>query len=122
MELENSYRGYSGECTWLCAIAKNLCMDSFRKRRENVELDEETPASVDIEKMMMDKAASSILGLSVFLAPYVICNIPPLQFLKDKRGLTVMMWDTLWVLPYAVKTFGHGGNLPECEDGSKGVF
>lgn len=42
-------------------------------------------------------AASSILGLSVFLAPYVICNISLPQFLKDKRGLTVMMWDTLWL-------------------------
>ena len=55
---KNSYRGDSDECTWLCAIAKNLCMDSFRKRRENAMLDEETPASVDLEKMMMDKAAS----------------------------------------------------------------
>lgn len=55
---KNGYRGDSSECTWLCAIAKNLCMDSFRKRRESVALDEDTPASVDIEKMMMDKSAS----------------------------------------------------------------
>ena len=55
---KNSYRGDSSEYTWLCAIARNLCMDSFRKRRENEVLDEETPASVDLEKMMMDKAAS----------------------------------------------------------------
>ena len=270
---KNSYRGDSGECTWLCAIAKNLCVDSFRKRRENVELDEETPASVDIEKMMMDKAASlqihqilhsleepykevfslrvfgelsfqtigqifgktenwarvthhrarlkiqeknniltiherkerrktftvgiitaaillvpvmiclicnlvighaldwffivlasmlvvaslttlplvvekrkwvwaiigftvsllflllvcciytrgswflvaaasSILGLSVFLVPYVICNIPLPQFLKDKRGLTVMMWDTLWlyILIAVCGIFVHAGS------------
>lgn len=57
-------------------------------------------------------AASSILGLSVFLAPYVICNIPLPQFLKDKRGLTVMMWDTLWlyILIAVCGIFIHAGS------------
>lgn len=55
---KDGYRGDAGEYTWLCAIAKNLCMDSFRKKHEKEMLSEEAPASVDIEKMMMDKDAS----------------------------------------------------------------
>ena len=55
---KSSYRGEAGELTWLCAIAKNLCMDIFRKKYENVELDEKTPDCIDIERMMMDKAVS----------------------------------------------------------------
>lgn len=55
---KSGYRGEAGERTWLCAIAKNLCMDIFRKKYENVALDEETPDVVDIEKMMMDKSDS----------------------------------------------------------------
>lgn len=55
-------------------------------------------------------AVSSVLGLSVFLAPYVICNIPLTPLLKNKKGLTVMVWDTLWiyVLIAVCGLFVHG--------------
>lgn len=42
-------------------------------------------------------AVSSVLGISVFLAPYVICNIPLPKALADKKGLLVMGWDTIWL-------------------------
>ena len=42
-------------------------------------------------------AVSCILGISVFLAPYVVCNIPLPQSLRSKKGLLVMCWDTLWL-------------------------
>ena len=58
MKSKSSYRKEASERTWLCAIAKNICMDRFRKKHENEMLSEEMPASVDIEKMMMDKDAS----------------------------------------------------------------
>lgn len=31
--MHSNYKGQSGERTWLCAIAKNLCMDMFRKNK-----------------------------------------------------------------------------------------
>ncbi len=55
---QNSYRREASECTWLCAIAKNLCMDSFRKRHKNESLDQEIPAIENIENMMLDKESS----------------------------------------------------------------
>lgn len=55
---KESYRGDSSEITWLCAIAKNLCMDILRKQSRQEELKEETPSSADIEKMVMDRDAS----------------------------------------------------------------
>lgn len=42
-------------------------------------------------------AVSCILGISVLLAPYVICNIPFPKTLSDKKGLLVMGWDTIWL-------------------------
>lgn len=42
-------------------------------------------------------AVSCLFGLSVLLMPYVICNISLPRFLKNKKGLAVMIWDTLWL-------------------------
>lgn len=42
-------------------------------------------------------AVSCIFGLSVFLMPYVICNIPLPKTLQNKKGLLTMLWDTLWL-------------------------
>lgn len=42
-------------------------------------------------------AASCILGISIFLAPYLVYHIPLPPFLADKKGLLVMVWDTLWL-------------------------
>lgn len=40
MTTKASYRGKSGEYTWLCAIAKNLCNDFFRSKGRTTELSE----------------------------------------------------------------------------------
>lgn len=40
MTTKASYRGKSGEYTWLCAIAKNLCNDFFRSKGRTAELSE----------------------------------------------------------------------------------
>lgn len=42
-------------------------------------------------------AVSCILGLSIVFAPYVICNLELPNWMQNKRGLTVMLWDTLWL-------------------------
>ena len=34
----HSYQGRSGELTWLCAIAKNACMDHLRKKSGKVNI------------------------------------------------------------------------------------
>ena len=41
LKTEKGYSGKSSELTWLCAIAKNLCMDVFRKQSRLQELSEE---------------------------------------------------------------------------------
>ena len=42
-------------------------------------------------------AVSCMLGLSIVLAPYVIHHIPLPKFLRNQKGLLVMVWDTLWL-------------------------
>ena len=39
----HSYEGRSGELTWLCAIAKNACMDHLRKKSGKVNIPLEEP-------------------------------------------------------------------------------
>lgn len=39
--MKSEFQGNSSELTWLCAIAKNLCTDEFRKRRKEAVFDEE---------------------------------------------------------------------------------
>lgn len=54
--MKGNYRGESGEWTWLCAIARNLCMDFLKKRKKQQELPRELPdQDTNIEKMMEDK-------------------------------------------------------------------
>lgn len=55
MKSRNNYRGEASEFTWLCAIAKNLCMDVLRKQSKHEDLKEEVPVAVNIEKMLVDK-------------------------------------------------------------------
>ena len=38
MSAKASYKGQSSEYTWLCAIAKNLCMDHFRAEEKTAKL------------------------------------------------------------------------------------
>lgn len=50
-----SYKGSSGEFTWLCAIAKNTCMDVFRRGNKTAELSEDLPAETNIEQLLTDE-------------------------------------------------------------------
>lgn len=45
--MRSEFQGKSSERTWLCAIAKNLCMDELRKRQKEAVYDEETAETVD---------------------------------------------------------------------------
>ena len=50
-----SYKGKSSEFTWLCAIAKNACMDVFRKQSRFSEMPEELPSEANVEQMLEDE-------------------------------------------------------------------
>ncbi len=39
--MRSEFQGRSSELTWLCAIAKNLCTDEYRKRQKEAVCDEE---------------------------------------------------------------------------------
>lgn len=54
MTSKSSYKGDSSEFTWLCAIAKNLCMDLFRKNGRTTELTEEHEAIEDASNNLDD--------------------------------------------------------------------
>ena len=63
LKSREQYKGVSSEFTWLCAIAKNACMDVLRRESRFGEYDEEAlserPADgVSIEKMLEDEAAT----------------------------------------------------------------
>lgn len=45
--MKSEFQGKSSELTWLCAIAKNLCTDEFRKRKRQAAFDEETADAAD---------------------------------------------------------------------------
>jgi len=48
--MKSKFQGNSSELTWLCAIAKNLCTDEFRKRKKEAAFDEEIPGHAGQEK------------------------------------------------------------------------
>lgn len=54
MTSKSSYKGDSSESTWLCAIAKNLCMDLFRKSGRTTELTDEHEAIADTNNRLDD--------------------------------------------------------------------
>lgn len=39
----------------------------------------------------------TIFGLSVMFMPYIICHIPLPKFLRNKKALLTMLWDTVWL-------------------------
>lgn len=45
MTAKSAWKGASGEFTWLCAIAKNLCSDYFREAKRFKEFPEDTDLS-----------------------------------------------------------------------------
>lgn len=48
--MKSEFQGNSSELTWLCAIAKNLCTDEFRKRKKEAVCDEEVPGHTEQTK------------------------------------------------------------------------
>ena len=46
--MKSEFQGRSSELTWLCAIAKNLCTDEFRKRKKEAVFDEEIMDDTDL--------------------------------------------------------------------------
>ena len=55
----STYRGGSEEVTWLCAIAKNLFVDEYRRRSRHTELSEEqTDSSESVERIVEKKDSS----------------------------------------------------------------
>lgn len=45
--MKSEFQGKSSELTWICAIAKNLCTDEFRKRKKEAVYDEEAIDTAD---------------------------------------------------------------------------
>lgn len=45
--MKSEFLGKSSELTWLCAIAKNLCTDEFRRRKKDAVFDEEIVDNTD---------------------------------------------------------------------------
>ncbi|HKM34777.1 MAG TPA: RNA polymerase sigma factor [Lachnospiraceae bacterium] len=59
MKSENSFQGKASVNTWLCAIAKNACLDILRKQNRFTELDEEEiPSEQNMEQLLEDKRTS----------------------------------------------------------------
>ncbi len=52
-----SYKGRSSEYTWLCAIAKNLCMDHFRTEEKTAKLTDINENLADHRRMEDDFVA-----------------------------------------------------------------
>ena len=56
-------------------------------------------------------AVPTVFGLSVAFLPFIIGNITLPDQLKDKKALTVVVWDVLWLLlTIAVETIPQHGN------------
>lgn len=52
---DKSFKGASSEFTWLCAIAKNTCIDELRKKSGLEELKEELAQNDNLEQMLEDE-------------------------------------------------------------------
>ena len=57
---KSGFRGESSEVTWLCAIARNLCLDEMRRQSKSMEMDfdEEMDSGINIEAEVEDRDAS----------------------------------------------------------------
>ena len=49
------HRGAASEFTWLCAIAKNTCMDELRKQSKRGDTPKDIISDTNVEKMLEDK-------------------------------------------------------------------
>ncbi len=52
---EKKYRGDSGEFTWLCAIAKNTCIDELRKTSKTGEMTDDLPCETNVAQLLEDE-------------------------------------------------------------------
>ena len=50
-----AHRGDASEFTWLCAIAKNACMDELRKQSKRGDSPKEIVADTNVAQMLEDK-------------------------------------------------------------------
>lgn len=55
MKTESKYRGNANELTWLCAIAKNACMDELRRQSRYRDFDEDIISDENVEKLLEDE-------------------------------------------------------------------
>ncbi len=70
--MRSRFLGKSSELTWLCAIAKNLCVDALRAKNKTGEIANDTQAPTNVEQMVMDKASTLAIhqALHVMEEPY----------------------------------------------------
>ncbi len=52
---QKGYRGNSSEFTWLCAIAKNTCIDALRKTSKICEMTDDLPSETNVEQILEDE-------------------------------------------------------------------
>ena len=52
---QKGYRGNSSEFTWLCAIAKNTCIDALRKTSKLCEMTDDLPSETNVEQILEDE-------------------------------------------------------------------
>lgn len=55
LKAKTGYRGEASEFTWLCAIAKNTCIDEMRKQERLRDSKEEVVSDINVEKLLEDK-------------------------------------------------------------------
>lgn len=58
LKTKNPCCGRANELTWLCAIAKNTCIDEFRRQSRLQEWNDEIPSNENMEKMLEDENAT----------------------------------------------------------------
>ena len=63
--MKSTFRGESKELTWLCAIAKNLCMDVLRKKKTEEYKEEEAESNINVEQMVVDKEAALAVHMAL---------------------------------------------------------
>lgn len=63
--MKSHFKEQSSEMTWLCAIAKNLCMDVFRKKKCQVPAEEEIESGIDVEHTVVSRAQNLEIHLAL---------------------------------------------------------
>lgn len=58
MKTSHPYSGASGEFTWLCAVAKNTCMDALRRQSRFAQYPDDLPSGTDMAQMLEDESVT----------------------------------------------------------------